>query len=120
MCDMEDVPPGAGSGFFRAHGGPFPFPFSESAASERVEFTDEQKREVANALHEAEVALLRAIARSASHADTNYAARATARLTHALATLRIAAGQAQARSPFLPGPPPWAMGPEGMEDFGEP
>jgi hypothetical protein len=118
ICDMEDIPPGARSGPFRAHGGPFPFP--ESAASERVEFTDEQKREVASALHEAEVALLRAIARSASHADTNYAARTTVRLTHALATLRVAAGQAQARSPFFPGPPPWAMGPEGMEDFGEP
>jgi hypothetical protein len=119
MCSMEDVPPGARSGFFRTHGGPFPFPFPESAASERVEFTAEQKREVANALHEAEVALLRAIARSASHADTNYAARATARLTHALATLRVAAGQAEAHSPFFfpgpPPPPPWA----GMEDFGE-
>src|SRR6266571_1265354 len=54
-------------------------------------------------------------ARFAAHADTNYAARSTVRLTHALATLRVAAGQAQSRSPFFPGPPPWAMGPEGME-----
>ncbi len=115
MCGMEDIPPGARSARFAAHG-PVPAP----AAPEPVEFTDEQKREVARALYEAEVEVLRAIARSAGHADTNYAARSTVRLTHALATLRVAAGQAQSRSPFFPGPPPWAMGPEGMEDFGEP
>ena len=117
MCGMEDIPPGGRSGAW-AHGAAFPFP--APAKAERVEFTDEQKREVASAMHEAEVAVLRAIARSASHADTNYAARTTVRLTHALATLRVAAGQAQARSPFFPGPPPWAMGPEGPEEFGEP
>jgi hypothetical protein len=114
MCRMEDIPPGGRGGPW-AHGGPFPFPVSTKA--ERVEFTDEQKREVASALHEAEVAVLRAIARSASHSDTNYAARTTVRLADALATLRVAAGQAQARSPFFPGPPPWAMGSEGPEDF---
>jgi hypothetical protein len=115
---MEDIPPpGWRPGSFRAHGGPFPFP--TSAPPERVEFTDEQKRQIATALYEAEVEVLRAIARAASHADTNYAARTTIRLTHALSTLRVAAGQAQSRSPFFPGPPPWAMGPEGVEDFGE-
>ena len=105
---MEEIPPG----------GRYPFP--TPAKAERVEFTDEQKREVASALHEAEVAVLQAIARSANHADTTYAARTTLRLTHALATLRVAAGQALAPSPFFPGPPPWAMGPEGWDDFGDP
>ncbi len=117
MYDMDNTPP---SGPIPGCGGPFPPPFSETAGQERVEFTDEQKREVASAFHEAEVALLRAIARSADHPDTNYAARATGRLTHALATLRVAGGQAQGRSPFFPGPPPWAMGPEGIEEFGGP
>ena len=110
---MTFVPPHAGPGPDPAYGGPFPAP-------ERVEFTDEQKREIANATHEAEVALLRAIARAAGQADTVYAARSSVRLTHALATLRVAAGQAPSRSPFFPGPPPWAMGPEGIEEFGEP
>jgi hypothetical protein len=120
MSDMEDTPPGASFGFARAQGGgPFPFPGVPVTPPEQVEFTDEQKRELASAVHEAEVAILRAIARSASHADPGYAARATARLTHALATLRVAAGQAHARSPFFPGPP-WAMGPEGMEGFDAP
>jgi hypothetical protein len=114
---MEEMPPG---GRFGPWGPGGSFPFGGAAKAERVEFTDEQKREVASALHAAEVAILQAIARSASHADSNYAARTTARLTHALATLRVAAGQAQARTPFFPGPPPWAMGPEGPEDFGEP
>lgn len=114
---MEDSPPDDRAGPW-PHGGPSPFPASGKA--ERVEFTDEQKREVANALHEAEVAVLRAIARSASQTDTNRAARSTMRLTRALATLRFAAGQAPTHSPFFPGPPPWAIGPEGLEDFGQP
>jgi hypothetical protein len=42
--------------------------------AERVEFTDEQKREVADALHEAEMAVFRAIAWSADLADIYYAA----------------------------------------------
>lgn len=119
MSDMEDIPPGASFGFSRAQGVPFPFP-GVPVTPEQVEFTDEQKRELADAMHEAEVAILRAITRSAGHADPGYAARATARLTHALATLRVAAGQAQARTPFFPEPPPWPMGPEGTEDFGAP
>jgi len=119
MSDMEDIPPGASFGFSRAHDVPFPF-HGAPVTQEQMKFTDEQKRELADAMHEAEVSILRAITRSAGHADPGYAARATARLTHALATLRVAAGQAQARTPFFPGPPPWATGPEGMEDFGAP
>ena len=123
---MEDVPPGPGGprGPFWGRGGPFPFRGPGSAKAERVEFTDEQKREVASALHEAQVAVLKAIARSASLDDTGYAARTTVRLTHALATLRAAAGQTQGGFPFFPGPPvPWDAGPwdmEGPEEFGEP
>jgi hypothetical protein len=115
---MEEIPPDGRSGP-RVQGGGY-YSSRTSAKAEPVEFTDEQKREVASALHEAEVAVLRAIARSANHDDTYYSARTTARLTHALATLRVAAGQAQAPTPFFPDPPPWAIGPEGPEDFGEP
>lgn len=110
---MDAIHPTAGSGPVPAQGGPVPGP-------EPVEFTDEQKREIANATHEAEVALLRAIARAAGQTDVVYAARGSVRLTHALATLRVAAGQAPSRGPFFPGPGPWEMGPEGMDEFGGP
>jgi len=81
-------------------------------APERVEFTDEQKLEIATALYEAQLAVLQAIARSAGQDDASYAARTTIRLTHALAILRAAAGQASSTPPFFPGPPPWDIGPD--------
>jgi hypothetical protein len=73
-----------------------------------VEFTEEQKREIAQALYQAQIELLRAIARAADQAERHYSARSAVRhLTHALGTLRATAGQAQSRSPFFPGSPPW-------------
>jgi hypothetical protein len=115
---MEEIPPGGRPGPWMQGGGYYSS--RTPAKAERVEFSDEQKREVADALREAEVALLRAITRSADLADTYYAARSTVRLTHALATLRVAAGQALPPSPFFPEPPPWFIGPEGPEDLDEP
>jgi hypothetical protein len=85
---------------------PFGRRFGAVAASvPRVEFTEEQQRELARAMHEAQIAVLKAISRAAEQADTRAASRATARLTHALATLRAAAGQGPAGFPFFPGPP---------------
>jgi hypothetical protein len=71
---MEEIPPGGRPGPWMQGGGYYSS--RTPAKAERVEFSDEQKREVADALHEAEVALLRAITRSADLADTYYMQRA--------------------------------------------
>src|SRR5260370_6324519 len=101
---MADVPPaGRPSGYGSRGAVPAGRP------TESVEFTEEQQRELADALYQAQIEVLRAIARSAARADRHYAARTTVRhLTQALATLRTAAGQAQSGFPFFPGPGPWA------------
>jgi hypothetical protein len=103
---MANIPPAGPPRGFESRGAVPPGP-----PPEPVEFTEEQKREIAFALYQAQVELLQAIARSATRADRHYAARSAVRhLTQALATLRATAGQAQSRSPFPPGLPPW-MGP---------
>jgi hypothetical protein len=100
---MEDAPPGNRPPDVGSHGAVPPGP-----SPEPVEFTDEQKHEIAQALYQAEVELLRAIGRAAGQAERHYSARSAVRhLTHALATLRATVGQAQSRSPFFDGPPPW-------------
>ena len=101
---MENIPPGDRPRDFESRSAVPP-----SRPPEPVEFTDEQKREISHALYQAQIEVLQAIARSAARADRHYAARSAVRhLTHALATLRAAACQAQSQSPFFPGPPPWA------------
>jgi hypothetical protein len=100
---MEDVPHGSRPPGLGSHGAVPPVP-----PPEPVVFTEEQKRELAQALYQTEVELLQAITRAAAHAERHYSARSAVRhLTHALATLRATAGQAESRSPFFPGPPPW-------------
>lgn len=70
-----------------------------------VEFSAQQQRDLADAFYEAELAVLKALTRAAGDSDTRTSARTTASLTHALATLRFAAGQTRGGLPFLPGPP---------------
>ena len=56
---MEDNPPHMGFGFGEAQAGPYPFPggpFSGNPVPpQRVEFTAEQERALADAVHQAEV-----------------------------------------------------------------
>ena len=101
---MADIPPGGRPPGFESRSAMPP-----GRPPEPVEFTEEQQREIAHALHQAQIEVLRAIARSAARADRHYAARTAVRhLTQALATLRTASGQAQSQHPFFPGPAPWA------------
>ncbi|HEX3814385.1 MAG TPA: hypothetical protein VHX59_16235 [Mycobacteriales bacterium] len=69
-----------------------------------MEFTEEQQRELARAMHEAQIAVLKAITRAAEQTDMHAASRATERLTHALMLVRAAAGQGPAGFPFFHGP----------------
>ena len=77
----------------------------DEPTSPPVEFSEEQRRALAEAFYDAELAVLKALTRAANEPDTRDSARNTAALTHALATLRLAAGQARPGLPFFPGPP---------------
>src|SRR5262249_21669310 len=101
---MEDVPPGSRPPDLGSHRAVPPGP-----PPEPVEFTEEQKRELAQALYQTEVELLQAITRAAApQAGTHSQPRTPGpHLTPARAPRRATAGQAEPRSPFFPGPPPW-------------
>jgi hypothetical protein len=76
----------------------------------QIDFSDQQREALAAALVEAQLAVLGAVAREAQRTDSYDGPRNVARLTQALATLRLTAGGA---------PPGWFAGPPAFFDLDE-